>query len=152
MKLSNLNEWLTLAANFTVFAGIVFLAVEVQQNTSAVQSATILSITEASRDGLSDYAIDTGLASLRLKGDADPESLNEVEVFQYLAHNRGFWLNFQNVYLQYQLGVLAEEVWGTYSRIICTDISRHGLRATWGDHSAILDPEFVAVVESCPDF
>ena len=38
--MSKLNERLTLVANLSVVVGIVFLAVELQQNTSAVQAQT----------------------------------------------------------------------------------------------------------------
>jgi len=37
LKLKNLNEWLTLAANVGVLAGIVFLGLEIQQNTKAIE-------------------------------------------------------------------------------------------------------------------
>ena len=33
MKLSNLNEWLTLAANLGVIAGLIFVALEIRTNT-----------------------------------------------------------------------------------------------------------------------
>jgi hypothetical protein len=32
MKLSAINEWLTFTANIGVLAGIIFLAIEIQQN------------------------------------------------------------------------------------------------------------------------
>ena len=149
MKLSDLNEWLTLAANLGVLAGIVFLALEIQQNTDAVRSSTIQGITNVSMDVLRAYAADHDLAELRLKGEADPSSLSEVEAFQYFSHNRQYWLHFQNVYLQHQLGVLGDDLWRTYHRIVCADFDqRPGLRSTWSDHSSVLDPRFVALVES----
>jgi hypothetical protein len=41
-----LNQWLTLIANLGVIAGIVFLAYEIQVNTSAVQSANFAAYNE----------------------------------------------------------------------------------------------------------
>ena len=38
MKLDNLNKWLMLAANFGVIAGIMFLAVEIQQNNELLEA------------------------------------------------------------------------------------------------------------------
>jgi hypothetical protein len=38
--MSKLERWLTLVANLSVVAGIVFLAVELQQNTEAIQAQT----------------------------------------------------------------------------------------------------------------
>ena len=46
MKLDNLNKWLTLIANVGVLSGIVFLAIEVQQNSNAISSQTRSTITQ----------------------------------------------------------------------------------------------------------
>ena len=43
---SKLNERLTLIANLSVVVGIIFLAVELQQNTQAIQAQTRDSLTE----------------------------------------------------------------------------------------------------------
>jgi len=40
LKLSNLNEWLTLGANVAVLTGILFLAYEIRQNTQTLISET----------------------------------------------------------------------------------------------------------------
>ena len=44
--MNKLNERLTLIANISVVLGIIFLAVELQQNTQAIQAQTRDSITE----------------------------------------------------------------------------------------------------------
>jgi hypothetical protein len=44
--MSKINERLTLVANLSVVVGIVFLAVEMRQNTAAIQAQTRDSITE----------------------------------------------------------------------------------------------------------
>ena len=55
----------------------------------------------------------------------------------------------QNIHAQRQLGVLDDSFWYTYSRIICQIYDPPGVRATWADHSGVLDPGFVSFVESC---
>lgn len=50
MKLSKLNEWLTLGANLGVLAGIIFLAVELQQNTQMMKSQTRDAMTQKTID------------------------------------------------------------------------------------------------------
>ena len=40
MKLTKLNDWLTLAANIGVIAGIVFLAMEINQSNKVTIAAT----------------------------------------------------------------------------------------------------------------
>ena len=150
MVRDRLNHWLTLGANIGVLAGIIFLALEIQQNTAATHSSTVQSVTDNSTAGLREYAANSDLARLRMKGDFENSSLSELEKFQYFAHNRGYWLHFQNVYFQIGLGALEPRVWATYKRIICVDFSsRPGLKLDWDQHAEVLDPEFVAMAEEC---
>ncbi len=46
MKIDNLNKWLTLLGNLGVILGIIFLAMEIQQNTNMMQAQTRDAITE----------------------------------------------------------------------------------------------------------
>ncbi len=149
MELDKLNRWLTLAANIGVIAGIVFLAFEVQVNSSAIRSATIQAITDASANSLRSLASDPVMAQLRLDGDKDLSSLSDLQAYQYHVYYRQHWLRFQNIFFQRRFGVLEEGVWGTYARIICTDIKTEGIRANWPNHAEVLDHEFVIFVESC---
>lgn len=48
MKIASLNSWLTLFANFGVIMGIVFLAIEIRQNTMALNREIELSSLEYS--------------------------------------------------------------------------------------------------------
>jgi len=150
MELDRLNRWLTLAANIGVLAGIFILVLEIQQNTAATHSSTVQSITDNSTAGLREYAANSELARIRMKGDFDNSELSDLERFQYFSHNRGYWLHFQNVYFQIGLGALEPRVWATYNRIIRDDLaSRPGLKLDWEQHASVLDPAFVATVEIC---
>ena len=44
--MNKMNQWMTVTANLAVIAGIVFLGVEIQQNTRAIENQTRDSITE----------------------------------------------------------------------------------------------------------
>ena len=149
MEHDKLNRWLTLAANVGVIAGIVFLAFEMQVNTSAVRSATIQAITDASANSLRSLASDPEMAQLRLDGDKDFSSLTDLQAYQYHVYYRQHWLRFQNIFFQRRFGVLEEGVWGTYARVICADIKTDGIRANWPNQAEVLDSAFVEFVESC---
>ena len=60
MRSEQLNDWLTLAANLAVLAGIIFLAIEISQNTDMMrtqinQSRAELAMIEAESMYNSDY-------------------------------------------------------------------------------------------------
>jgi|GEM_PF-1864967 len=42
MDLENINQWLSLIANLVVLVGIIFLAIEIQQNTNAARYEAVL--------------------------------------------------------------------------------------------------------------
>jgi hypothetical protein len=55
MKLDKLNQWLTLAANIGVLAGIVFLAVEIRQNDATLRESNTINILDARALELQQY-------------------------------------------------------------------------------------------------
>ncbi len=168
----NLERW-SLVAEITggiaIVISVVILIVEVRGNTAAIRAASAQSITDATVDVMTLMAADGELADLRLAGDysiREPltptisawqfdRALSDTERFRYFVFYRQQWIRYQNIYLQTLSGTLEPAVWETYARVICfdlTDSSRPGIRATWPDHAAVLDPDFVMVVESCSGF
>ncbi len=47
MRLDPFNRWITLLANIAVFASIMFLAIEIRQNQTAIEESNRLSVLEA---------------------------------------------------------------------------------------------------------
>ena len=74
--MNKLNERLTLIANLSVVAGIVFLALELQQNTQAIQAQTRDSITEKQMTYLGWRATSPELAAIVAKVDSEPVNDN----------------------------------------------------------------------------
>ena len=152
MKKIDVGQIVQVLANIGVIAGLAFLAVEIRNQTSSIQSASVQAVTNASAEALRELASDADLSRIKRKGDADIKALDDDEAYRYFLFYRIYWLRFQNNYFQRDIGVLSAGVWDTYARIVCRDIGEPGIRATWHDHSVVLDPKFVAFVESCPKF
>lgn len=149
MQLDKLNERLMLAANLGVIVGIIFLVIETQQNTMAVQSSTSQSLTDSSAEALFTIASDSVLADLQMRGRNSYDSLTQLEKYQYNTIERAQWIRMQNTYIQNELGVLQENIWPTYLNIICTVMQQPGTVATWPLHKELLDHGFIATAESC---
>ena len=149
MNIGKLNHWLTLLANVGVIAGIVFLAVEIRTATTAGQSASILELSNASREGLLAIASDPDLARVRLKGDQDPSSLEGEDALRYFVYYRQLWLSFQNAWQQWELGVVGDDVWMGYNSALCGIMAASGPRQDWPRHAHALSQSLVRIVESC---
>ena len=95
MKLSQLNEWMTLLSNLGVLVGIFILVVELDQNTTAVRNEAVWSrvaVTNDIQQSISETEIGTLMLEVRGMSEAEyrrrlegPEraALYRVRHFQY---------------------------------------------------------------------
>lgn len=150
-ELSELAHYAEIIAAIAVIASLIYVGRQVEDNTAAIRSSTMQAVANSSDIALQNQAADEDLTRIRMIGNTDVSTLTEVQAFRYGSFNRGMWIRMQNIYAQQQLGVLDNSFWYTYSKIICEIYSPPGVRATWPAHSAVLDPDFVEFVESCPD-
>ena len=119
MNLDSLNKWLTLIANLGVFAGLVFLAIELNQNNTLMMASTFQ---QRSNDliSISSLVIESdvlsgAMAKLGFREhlcnpenmDVDSLSKQELIVMQELLTAQLFRL--QNLDLQFQHGLLPRE-------------------------------------------
>jgi hypothetical protein len=109
MNLDKLNKWLMLAANLGVLAGIVFLALEIRQNSDALVSESRQGLLEADLailDNYFDYPEVYGLG--RGKPDMDETALRlEINYISILRSREFAWQ-------QYRRGLVDEETFLSY--------------------------------------
>lgn len=147
--LAEIAQVAEIVASLGVVISLIYVAAELRSNTAAVKAATVQSITNSSRDVLVTVAANEGLARIRQIGEADPSALTDAEAFRFFQFSRQNWLYFQNIWIQWDLGVVDDRAWSSFDRIICGIYSRPGNRKEWPEHAAALDAQFVKVVESC---
>ena len=108
MNFEKLNRLLSLLANLGVIAGIVFLAMEVQQNTSMMQAQTRDSISNKLIEWQLSIANDQYTAQTFAVGNAADgfESIEqEVSYYMLVSSNFRIW---ENEYYQYSKGLYEE--------------------------------------------
>jgi len=145
MSIDRINQWLTLLANFGVIGGLVFLGLEIQQNTTAVQASAIQESTNVARQQLLMYATDPSLIELKL---TPSDELTETQRAQLAATDRSFWIGMQGLHRQWKMGVLPDEEWQMWYGIICNNFA---VARDWPREAAALIPDFVSLVEACPE-
>ena len=147
MKLDQLNTWLALAANLGVVAGIVFLGLEIQQNTRTMQAAAIQDSTSIARQQILMFATDAETNRIAMVGSENLSNLNPEEQQRYYWINRSAWLGMQGLYRQWEMGVLPDLEMGVWTRVICLNYSRAGSRTLWPGNKQMLIPAFTEWVE-----
>lgn len=133
-----------------VLLGLVFVGLELRQNTYAVEAATFQSLTDASNDFIMTVASDADLTRIYTTGLADADSLNAEESQRFFMTMRSFWIRMQNVYSQWQRGTLTDDDWVLYKSVICIDSNPDsGTKATFDDHRVVLSEAFQQFIDQC---
>ena len=154
----SVKSFVELAGAITVFLGLIFVGLELRQNTAAVEASTLQSLTEGSVDYVTLLAADADLNHIWQKASTNPDKLTEEEASRLHFLIRGQWLRFQNAFLHWQRGTLSDEDWMLYEGYICrvntpgSELNRGAANirvATWDAHKPVLLKTFVEFVESC---
>ncbi len=146
MNLNKINPWLTLLANFGVIAGIVFLAVEIGQNSEMMRAQTRTQLAEELTELFSANMNDQHYAEILLKGNNGQE-LTDVEQYQYFRHRTAWTSYWNNVIYQYQIGLYDEQEFVRQITAIRISIDAWpGIKKHWcTDRSR--SPELIAAIE-----
>ena len=149
IKLNELAQIAEIIAAVAVVMSLIYVGKEVQSNTAAVRGAAMQAVATTDADALLTLAANETLSEIVRLGYQDPTQLTPTDAFRFYAFMTQFWLNFQNIYQQSELGLIDQSVWRSYVSVICRMAARPGVQKTWPDHAGVLDPGFVAVVEEC---
>ena len=148
MKLSTLNEWLTLGANIGVLAGIIFLAVELQQNTKQLQLQSYQSWVEANMQIKSTMADPDHSRTMAL-GNEDSTKLNPDNWIAFAMTTMSMMQMAQSADYLYRSGALDEELWQAEMNRAAGILTIPGARQWWeAGGKSQLAPSFVTLIES----
>jgi len=139
-KLRNLIE---LSGAGAILVGLIFVGLELRQNTAAMQAATIQGLADSSQEHLLLLASDPELLEIQQKAVTDPDQLSETEARQYFLIERARWLRSHVAFQQFRRGTLGDEDWQPYERLLC----RREL-SSWQEHKSVFSNRFVEFVES----
>jgi len=129
--MDKLNRWLTLIANLGVVAGIVFLAVEIRQNTNAVAAQAIMNLNEFGNETARSVSLDENFAKLVTKGHQDPDSLTELEVERYVIYVQHLLNVAEAAWTFRQRGLILDEEFQGWQNSTCSWLAQPGVEKMW---------------------
>jgi len=116
-----LGQTITVLANIGVIAGIVFLGMELRQNTAAVQGATYQALSDGISSQYIGVAHDSALAQALLRiyraevNRTDPEpEFSEAESAQIIWYYNALIQRLENSYFQWQTGLVGDRILDSY--------------------------------------
>ena len=125
-NLGNLGEFV--GALGVVFS-MVYLAKEMQQNTTSVRAASFNSMVQNSIRLLEHAFRDSEFADFLHRAQTDPRSLSPAERVRWDAYMTSVFRHFGNLVYQYRVGALDQQMWEAYDRTLEDHLRR---TPSWG--------------------
>ena len=146
MKISAINEGVSLIANIGVIASIVFLGLEMQQNTAMMKSQTRNSIVENQltfyESIIDNYDFARIESEFRADPDIDPYPTGSLERFQYALYVASQLRMWENEFYQYQIGLFDSDEFEARTNLWRVNINHPQKLASWRISENNYAPDF----------
>ncbi|MDH3379233.1 MAG: hypothetical protein OEQ39_20095 [Gammaproteobacteria bacterium] len=113
-----------------VIATLLYLAVQIRQNTKAIKGTTLTAITEHKQFEL---RWSSDIATAWRKSLTDPKSLTPDESWQMAEWLSSCFVARQNEFFQHKQGLIDDETWEASERIIKLALSGEWARNWWNE-------------------
>lgn len=148
MELSQLADLGELLGGVAVVASLVYLAIQIRQNTRSVRASTLHQNTDL-WSALFLRLAEPDLARAYVAGMAGQPDIKPLQYTQFFFICRSMFLAFENQYYQMRNGVLDPEAYAGYQRSISTQfLSFRGFRLWWEMNRVVFSPDFVAHLDA----
>ncbi len=117
-----------------VIASLLYLSVQIRQNTRSVRAATYASLAEATTNSNALIISENQLASI-LASAFSGETLNAEEFQKFDAYMRMTFRRYDTIHFHHQQGTLTEDVWNGYWNSLNKILPNPIVQRCWKRHS-----------------
>lgn len=110
-----------------VVVSLVYLALQLRQNTSSVRASSFNSMIQNSIRLLEHAFRDSEFAAFLARAEADPSTLNDAERVRWDSYMTAVFRHFGNLVYQNRVGALDRQMWQSYRR----DLKEHLRSPHW---------------------
>lgn len=141
-------DWGAVSAIAGVFAAVfvavtvVYLAIQIKRSTQATHSQTYHLATSALAEMAAIIGTDKELARIFRIGMVNPDDLTEDEFTQFGYLGISLFRRFENVFFQYQSGMIDEDFWVGHRDNILWFFHRPGMQMWWRDRKFAFSQRF----------
>ena len=142
---ANLAEILGTAA---IVVSLVYVAVQIRQNTRATRLSTAQNISHELRDVTALVAMDAEMSEIHLRAIVNIESLTPTEKHRFYILTTALYRVFENAYFQNREGALDPYTWqGVVGQILIARDSS-GYQTFWTDRKGLFSEDFQTYIEN----
>ena len=150
-------DWVAVSAIAGVFAAVfvaltaVYLSIQIKRNAQATQSQTYHLATSALAEMAAIVGRDKDLSRIFRIGMANPEALSEDDFTQFVYLGISLFRRYENVFFQYQSGMIDEDFWIGHRENLLWFFYRPGMQAWWKDRKYGFSKRFREFLDKSTD-
>ena len=148
MTLNDLANIGQVVGAIAVVISLIYVALQIRQNTNAVRSATANTVHEHFAKWYHLVAADAELSRIAANGLRDYRSLSEQERVRFIAAFMAFLSYSQNAFLKWREGLLASPLWLGWELVIMNLVCAPGGKAFWKERGYMFGDEFRRYIEN----
>ena len=130
-----------------VVVTLVYLAIQVRQNTSALRSTATQGAHDQAAALYDLLSSDTSIADIFVRGLISPDELTSEETARFFSLSLAFMFRYQNWYLQTRSGLIEKELLESWARVLRQLSGAPGFRRFWQQRAHIFADEFVRYLD-----
>ena len=142
--LGNLGEFV---GALGVVISLVYLAKQMQQNTTSVRAASFNSMVQNSMRILEHSYVDSEFADFLHRAETDPSTLSVQEAVRWHAYMTSVYRHFGNLVYQYRVGALDKEMWESYERTLENHLRKPAWSEWFEQHKTLFSTSLAEQVE-----
>jgi len=149
MKLSRIKEIGEFVSMIAIVATLLFLIVEVRENTAAIRTASYSDSITRLNDWRMQQALSPELSLLYANYlSGMPLALDQAERQQLLFVLATQWTIYDTAYFAQEYGTLGQAEWARFQNLTCPQYALMNNQQLWEAIGNLISPEFKSFVES----
>jgi hypothetical protein len=137
----------SLVATLAVILTVVYLAIQVRRSTIATYSQTYQFATQALGEMAAIVGENKDKARIFSVGMADPEKLEKDEYLQFAYLGISLFRRYENVFFQYQTGMIDDDFWAGHRENLLWFFHRPGTQVWWEERRLSFSQSFREFLE-----
>ena len=142
MTLEEFNYIAEIIGSIAIIASLIYVALQVRQNTIAVRLSTLHDVKDTIREVNLLVAEQGDLAEILFEGFQGLDKLSGAPRARFYTWAHNLFLGYENLYLQYLGGALDPRHWSGMAQHMTDVSSVPGLQAYWADRRQWFTEEF----------
>ena len=143
-----LQDLAQLGGIFGVVASLIYVAIQIRNNSRATRAATFQQLSSAMANDWLYTARNPEMVGLVLRGSDNFESLNRIEKARMRFFLMAYARNFENAFFQHKVGTLKDKDWLGISADVHILFSLSGSRTVWPLIKNRSSPEFCSYIDA----